>query len=94
MEGAHLDSMGLACSNLGETRTAIEYYNQSRSIACEMGDLMGEGNALGNLGNAYFALGDARRAIEYYEQALVIARRINDKISKVLRDTFLRQERI
>ena len=41
------------------------------SIAREIGDRRGEGNALGNLGIAYADLGQVERAIGFYEQDLV-----------------------
>ena len=45
----------------GETRKAIEYYEQALDIAREIGDRRGEGAALGNLGNAYADLGEPAR---------------------------------
>jgi tetratricopeptide (TPR) repeat protein len=64
---------------LGDARKAIEFYEQYLSIAREIGDRRGEGNALGNLGNAYADFGDARKAIEFYEQQLIIVREIGDR---------------
>jgi tetratricopeptide (TPR) repeat protein len=64
---------------LGETRRAIEYYEQVLQIARETGDRRSEGNSLGNLGLAYADLGETRRAIEYYEQVLQIARETGDR---------------
>jgi len=78
-EGNHLGNLGLAYSALGETRRAIEYYEQALKIAREIGDRRGEGADLGNLGSAYFTLGEVRRAIEYYEQQLIITREIGDR---------------
>ena len=69
----------LAYADLGETRKAIEYYEQALTISREIGDRRGEGADLGNLGLAYADLGETRKAIEYYEQALAIAREIGDK---------------
>ncbi len=70
---------GWPTPTLGDARKAIEYYEQQLTIAREIGDRRGEGNALGNLGNAYADLGDSRKAIEYYEQHLTIAREIGDR---------------
>ena len=61
----------IAYAHLGETRKAIEFYEQALMIAREIGDRRGEGNALGNLGIAYADLGETRKAIEFYEQALI-----------------------
>ena len=58
---------------MGETRRAIEFYEQHLTIAREIGDRHGEGIELGNLGNTYYSLGEPRRAIEFYEEALVIS---------------------
>lgn len=73
-----LGTLGLAYDNLGETRRAIEHYEQSLMMAREFGNRYVEGNALGNLGLAYANLGETRRAIEQFELALVIAREIGD----------------
>ena len=43
---------------LGDTRTAIDFYEQALAIAREIGDRRGEGNHLGNLGSAH---ADSRR---------------------------------
>jgi tetratricopeptide (TPR) repeat protein len=81
-EGNHLGNLGLAHAALGDTRRAIDHYQQALAIACKIGNRRLEGNALGNLGNAYFVLGDARRAIDCHEQALAIAREIGDRRSE------------
>jgi tetratricopeptide (TPR) repeat protein len=78
-EGVHLGNLGLAYAALGETRTAIEFYEQQLVIVRAIGDRRGEGNALGNLGIAYANLGETRKAIEFYEQQLVIVRAIGDR---------------
>ena len=78
-EGVHLGNLGLAYAALGETKKAIDIYEQRLEIAREIGDRHGEGNALGNLGIAYKNLGETGKAIEYYEQRLVIAREIGDR---------------
>jgi tetratricopeptide (TPR) repeat protein len=78
-EGAFSGELGNAYAALGETRRAIELYEQQLVITREIGDRRGEGAALGNLGLAYAALGETRRAIELYEQQLVITREIGDR---------------
>ena len=78
-EGSALGNLGLAHADLGETRTAITYYEQHLTIAQEVGDRCEEGMALGNLGNAYADLGEARIAITYYEQDLAIAREMGNR---------------
>jgi len=81
-EGIHLRNLGNAYADLGETRRAIEFYEQRLAIAREIGDRRGEGNALGNLGNAYADLGETRHAIEFYQQRLEIAREIGERHSE------------
>ena len=78
-EGAALNNLGLAYSDLSDPRKVIEYYDQALNIAREIGDRRGEGAALGNLGLAYSDLSDPRKAIGYYDQALKIAREIGDR---------------
>jgi len=78
-EGAYLGNLGLAYSDLGETRKAIEYHEQALKISREIGDRQGEGSDLGNLGSAYSDLDETRKAIEYYKQALKISREIRDR---------------
>ena len=77
-EGAMLGHLGLAFSDLGETRRGIQFYEQYLAIAREIGDRRGEGAALGNLGLAYSNLGETRRAIQLNEQALLVFREIGD----------------
>jgi tetratricopeptide (TPR) repeat protein/predicted phosphodiesterase len=81
-EGAHLGNLGLAYFNLGETRKAIEYYEQTLKILREIGDRRGEGADLGNLGLAYYDLGETRKAIEYLDQALAISREIGNRLGE------------
>jgi len=78
-ESAHLGNLGLAYSDLGDAREAIQYHEQVLPIMREIGDRSGEGAALSNLGNDYEDLGDARRAIEYYQQQLKVTREIGDR---------------
>ena len=78
-EGMASGNLGNAYADLGETRRAIEYYEQHLEIARETGDRPGEGRALNNLGIAYKNLGETRRAIEYYEQVLKITRETGDR---------------
>src|SRR5208282_472567 len=47
-EAVHLGNLGLTNADLGETRRAIEFYEQRLAIAREIGDRRGEGSVLGN----------------------------------------------
>ena len=78
-EGNALGNLGNAWDDLGESRKAIELYEQVLAMAREIGDRRGEGTALGNLGIAWAALGEPRKAIGLYEQLLAIAREIGDR---------------
>lgn len=78
-EGVALGYLGQSYADLGETRRAIEFYEQALVIAREIGDRRGEGAWLGYLGRAYADLGEARKAIGFHEQALVIDREIGDR---------------
>jgi tetratricopeptide (TPR) repeat protein len=78
-EGATLGNLGLAYTDLGETRRAIQFHEQYLAIAWEIGDRRGEGAALGSLGIAYKDLGETRRAIQFDKQYLAIAREIGDR---------------
>jgi tetratricopeptide (TPR) repeat protein len=78
-EGRTLGNIGMAYAELGETRRAIDFYEQVLQIARETGDRRGEGTALGSLGAAYADLGETRRAIDFYEQVLQIARETGDR---------------
>jgi len=77
-EGYALGNLGLAYAALGETKRAIQCYEQRLVIAHELGDRRSEGHALNNLGLAYSTLGETKRAIQFYEQQLTIAREIGD----------------
>ena len=71
-----LDLMGNIQYDLGNARSAIEYYEQALSI---VKDVYGErhpdvATILNNVGSAWYALGEPEKAIEYYEQALSIGR--------------------
>lgn len=72
-------NLGIAHAALGDTRKAIEHYEQTLAFVRENGDRKAESSTLGNLGNAYDALGDARQAVDYHEQALAISREIGDR---------------
>ncbi len=78
-EGVHLGNLGLAYTDLGDIRKAIELHEQTLTIARETGNRRDEGNALGSLGIAYYYLGENRRAVEFYKQQLRITRKIGDR---------------
>ena len=65
--------------SLSDFQKAINYHNQSLSIAKEVGDRVGEGRAYGNLGNAYRSLGKFQEAINYHNKDLSIAQEVGDR---------------
>jgi len=71
--------LGRAHQNLGSFFKALEYHAQDLSIAKEVGDRAGEGNAKGNLGIAYQSQGDFSKAIEHYTQCLAIAKEVGNR---------------
>ena len=64
---------------LGDYKKAIEFHQQSLSIAKEIGDKDTEGKAYTNLGIACQSIGDYKNAIEFHQQSLSIAKEIGDK---------------
>ncbi len=79
MESVHLGNLGLAYAALGDSRKAIEYYEQALEIARENGERRNESAWLGNLGVEYKNLGETRKAIEYHKQALEMSQEIGDR---------------
>jgi tetratricopeptide (TPR) repeat protein len=77
-EGIALGNLGLAYADLGETKRAIEYYEQQLIIVRDLGDRRGEGIALWNLSLALDGLGQRARAIKYAEQSLTIFEQMED----------------
>jgi tetratricopeptide (TPR) repeat protein len=69
-EGNALGNLGLAYADLGETRRAIQFYEQALLIDREIGDRRGEGNDLWNMSLALDQLGERAQAIQHAEQAL------------------------
>jgi hypothetical protein len=77
--GATLNTLGAANFVLGKVKEAISYFEQSLSIARQIGDHLSEGQALGNLGIAYRNLGEPLTAIGLYGQSLRLHREIGDR---------------
>ena len=73
-----LGNLGFVYRNLGDTKKAIEYYEEALKISKEIGDRREEGNWLRLLGFAYLCLGEVRKAIQYYEKCLKIAQETGD----------------
>jgi tetratricopeptide (TPR) repeat protein len=78
-EGGLLGNLGLAYSDRGRYRQAVECHEQCLAIMCALGNGPRERNALSNLGQAYYYLGEHRRAIGCHEKSLAISRKIGDR---------------
>ena len=78
------NSLGVAYESLGNYKKAIEFHQQSLSIAKEIEDKGSEKGAYTGLGNAYQSLGYNEKAIEFHQQSLSIAKEIGDKDSEVV----------
>lgn len=63
-EALHLGNLGIAYWHLDEPRRSIEYYEQWRAIAHEIGDRLGEASASWNLGLVYEDDGNLSRAAD------------------------------
>jgi len=66
-EGAFLGNLGLAYAALGETRRAIENYEQALAISREIGDRRGESTHSWNLGLVYEKLGKLGIAVQFMQ---------------------------
>ena len=73
-----LGNLGVAYTILGETRRAIQFYEQRLAIAREIGDRRGEGTVLWNMSLVLDQLGERAQAIQHAEQALIIREQIED----------------
>ena len=73
-----MGNLGLAYAELGETRRAIELYEQQLVIVREIGDRRGEGNAPHNIAGALAREGRRDEAIEAAERAVAIYKQIED----------------
>merc|ERR1712087_335539 len=60
-------------------KNAIDYYQQTLDIACEIKDQKLEGICSNAIGVAYIYLGQYDKAIDYYQKGLGIAREIKDE---------------
>ena len=73
-----LNNLGLAYAALGETRRAIEYYEQILTICREIGDRRSEGTGLYNRALALDELDRRDEAIADAQLALKIGEEIED----------------
>ena len=68
-----LSALGLAYSRLGQTRKAIQFFQEQLKISKEFGACEEVCGLLANLGDAYAISGNIDRAKSYYEEQRVLA---------------------
>ncbi len=68
-----LSALGQAFSQLGQTRWAIQYFEEELELVRQSGNVEEECGLLANLGDAHAVSGDIDRAAGYYEQQLALA---------------------
>jgi tetratricopeptide (TPR) repeat protein len=78
-----LNELGLHRMLLGESKKAIELFNEAIELCRKINDRSREGGTFRNLGTAWRNLGDASKAISFSEQALAIAQEIDDRKDEV-----------
>ena len=71
---------------IGETKRAIQFYEQALLIDREIGDRRGEGTDLWNMSLALDQLGKRAQAIQHAEQALTIREAIEDPRAAKVRE--------
>jgi len=91
-----LSMMGLAYVDTEQPKRALALFEQTLSIAREIGDQDGEAISLNNVALAYHNMGHLEQALAMYEQALPIAREVGnrkeeatvlDNMAQIYRDT-------
>ncbi|MCW5205343.1 tetratricopeptide repeat protein [Desulfobulbus sp. F5] len=74
-----LNQLGLTCRKRGEYAKALECFNQSFEIYCEIDDQQAKGTILNNIGWTHDIQGKYEYALQYYKKSLSIRRRIGDR---------------
>src|ERR1039457_2941350 len=83
-EALCLHQIGTIYYNLGETKNALDYYNQALTPRRAALDRVGEAKTLNNIGNVYSALGEKRKALDHYNQALPLWRAVGDRAGEAM----------
>jgi tetratricopeptide (TPR) repeat protein len=76
-EAIDLGNLGRAYADLGETRKAIDFYEQALTLDREFGDRMGEAIDLEDIGYAFFNFEEYEKASENYQKAILFADQIS-----------------
>src|ERR1039457_4917256 len=78
-EALCLHQIGTIYYNLGETKNALDYYNQALTPRRAALDRVGEAKTLNNIGNVYSILGEQQKALDYYKQVLPLLRAVGNR---------------
>ena len=74
-----LNFIGLAYTNKGNYKKALDFYYQSIEVSSQQNDSIQLAHSYNNLGRAFYDMGDFTRAYENFIHSKVIFERINDK---------------
>src|SRR5262249_12695575 len=74
-----LSNMGFVYQSLGETRKALDKFNEALPISRAIGDRNREASILHNIGGAYHSLGELQKALEKLNESLPLRRAIGDR---------------
>ncbi len=84
LEAMALSNLATAmATSQGDYSTALEYYEQAYSIACELGNNKGQAITLSNMGWLNGILGNYPSAMEFFKQALAVMRRISERSQSI-----------
>jgi len=78
-EAVAINVRGWLHDSLGESRRALEFYQQALFIRRAIGDQDGEAVTLNNIGGVYDRLGERDRALHFYQEALPIFRAVGNQ---------------
>ena len=80
-EWTNLNQIGLAYSNMGEYKLALDFFEQALAIPKNVFENMGAINF--NIGLVYSSLGDYNKALEFYQQAAALSQKLGNKAGEV-----------
>lgn len=76
---SNLNSLGIAYSNIADTKQSIRSYEDGLVIARGIGDREWEGVLLMNLGGSYGDLGKTKKALQLTEEAMIIQKETGNR---------------
>lgn len=75
-----LNFIGLAYTNIGDYKSAIDYFYQAIEVSSQQSDSLQLAHSYNNLGRAFYDIGDVARAYENFILSKVIFEKKNDRI--------------